>query len=99
METKGANEMVELKDTVDAMLADSYEERFIAEYNQLAIRLEKLGRILDDAENGQLTFEPKSPICLLEAQFKAMYRYMQLLQERAEHEGIDLGVKYQVAGF
>ena len=34
--------MLELKDTIEGMISDDYKERFIAEYNQVKIRVAKL---------------------------------------------------------
>ena len=83
---------MELKDTIEMMQSDDYKERFKAEYHQLAIRLDKLDKMLEKHENGTLEFEPTCPISLLVEQRDAMADYLCILEEGAEIEGIDLGI-------
>ena len=82
--------MMKLRDTIELMTSDDYRERFAAEYWQLRIRWEKLSDLLNDWEEGKLDFEPICPRELLEKQVLYMYRYMEMLQERAEMEYVDL---------
>ena len=82
--------MMKLRDTIELMTSDDYRERFAAEYWQLRIRWEKLSDLLNDWEEGKLDFEPTCPRELLERQVLYMYRYMEILQERAEMEYVDL---------
>lgn len=82
---------MELKDTVEGMLSDDYKERFVAEYQQVAIRERKLSNLIDDWVEGKLDFKPTSPYGLLVAQQHTMCEYLDQLQRRAELEHIDLG--------
>lgn len=81
-------EIEDLKDTVDLMLSDNYEDRFKAEYYQLRYRYLKLRKVLDNWDN--LDFEPKCPMEVLVNQAVYMQRYMVHLEYRAEVEGIKL---------
>ena len=40
--------MMELEDTIEDMLSSDYKRRFIAEYNQLKIRYDKLRNMVDN---------------------------------------------------
>lgn len=81
---------MELKDTVDMMLSDDYKERFKAEYLQLAIRIRKLQKLLDDYENGRLDFTLSVPVEKLFRQWQHMTDYLIVLKDRAIIEDIDL---------
>jgi hypothetical protein len=81
---------LELADTVALMNSPDYKERFIAEYFQLNIRIDKLRNMLNRYHNGTLDFTPSCPISLLEAQLDSMVVYIGYLRERAKHEGIVL---------
>jgi hypothetical protein len=72
------------------MLSSDYKERFLAEYWQLRIRVDKLSKMLDDYEQGKLNFKPSSPISILYSQLAYMSSYMQTLSVRALAEQIDL---------
>ena len=65
-----------------------YEQRFVDEYKELHERMEKLCAMLLNWNN--LGFEPKCSYDLLSAQLHAMHAYIDILEERAEIEGIDL---------
>lgn len=80
--------MLSLEDTIAMMTSQDYKERFIAEYMQLYIRSEKLGRIIQNWKH--LEFTPKCPKYLLESQYKLMQSYLSILVERAERESIKL---------
>ena len=82
--------MDELKETVDLMLSDDYRERFKAEYYQTKIRYEKLHKMIIKAEAGTLGFEPKTPFYIFSNQLEAMGEYLEILEARAQIEGIDL---------
>lgn len=82
--------MQELKDTVNDMLSNDYKERFRAEYQQLRIRIEKLGKTILDYQYGSLPFQPACPIELLQKQLAAMEEYLIILVERASIEEIEL---------
>ena len=74
---------MELNDTIKDMLSDDYKARFMAEYNQLTIRITKLAKMLDKYENKQLEFELKSPIFFYYQQLSHMLSYQQVLRNRA----------------
>ena len=83
---------MELRDTIDMMTSPDYKERFRAEFFQLYIRKEKLYDMLEKMAKGTLGFEPKCSFELLSEQHKAMYKLVNLLEERARIEGIDLSM-------
>lgn len=76
---------------VDLMNSEDYKDRFAAEYYQLKIRMDKLSRVITGYKGGTLDFTPTCPIELLEEQYKAMARYFEILQKRAEIEGVSIG--------
>ena len=80
--------MMELKDTVDMMLSDDYKERLKAEYLQTKIRHEKLQRMLGKWD--MLNFVPLCPKYVLSWQLRVMKGYLEILEERADIEGIEL---------
>lgn len=81
---------MELKDTIELMTSTDYKDRFIAEYKQLCIRLEKLNSIIKQYYNKTLTFNLSCPIYLLERQVQLMIRLRNILEARADIEGINL---------
>ena len=80
--------MIKIEDTRDMMISQDYKERFKAEYIQLYIRTERLGRLLQNWSH--LDFKPKCPKYLLEHQYKAMSQYLTTLTDRAQREQIEL---------
>lgn len=87
----GENEVIkDLKDTVELMTSDNYEDRFKAEYYQLKIRVEKLHNMIIKWDAGKLDFEPKCSKGLLTLQENYMRQYMNQLEIRAQVEGIVL---------
>lgn len=80
----------ELKETCDLMTSSDYRERFIAEYEQLRIRIVKLENMIKDFHEGSLSFTPSCPVELLEDQLDAMKDYKNVLEQRASIEGISL---------
>ena len=82
--------MKELKDTIELMTSDDYQDRFKAEYYQTKIRFEKLHMILVKIEANTLDFTPKCPIDTLRSQVDAMGAYLFNLEVRAQFEGIEL---------
>ncbi|MDO4295030.1 MAG: hypothetical protein Q4D90_02590 [bacterium] len=74
---------MELRNTVGMMNSSDYKERFKAELNQLAIRLEEL-------DKGQLAFLPTCPRSTYDMQFTARDFCLAMLKARAVMEGIDL---------
>ena len=85
---------MEYKDTVNGMLSSDYKERFIAEYQQIKIRYEKLKKFCNKIEAVGMIGEegPKhdSPLALLRHQQHYMGEYLNILELRAEIEGIEL---------
>ena len=81
---------MELIDTVYLMTSDDYKDRFMAEYYQVKIRYQKLKSILDKYEEGTLDFEPSCSISLLMIQREIMEDYLNVLQDRAIVENIEI---------
>ena len=79
---------MELKDTVERMLSADREDRLIAEYQQLGIRIEKLRRFLFEYDQDLLTFEPPSKRATYENQLEAMQFYQGCLTQRIRDEKI-----------
>ena len=50
---------MELKDTVDLMLSDDYKERLLAEIQQLAIRGNRLSKLIDENIDIETAVDPK----------------------------------------
>ena len=69
-----------------------WQQRFVMEYEELANRAEKLHAILTKYDAGVLDFTPQTPIGVLRAQLSIMCAYMEILEERAEFEGVDLSI-------
>lgn len=91
MEERKMDELkMELKDTVELMNSDDYQERFKAEYYQTKIRYQKLHKMLIKYEAKTLDFEPKCSLELLNMQKMNMGMYLHCLEVRAEIEGIKL---------
>ena len=82
--------MVELKDTIDWMVSDNYEERLKAECWQLRIRWKRLHHMLNEWDEGKLEFEPTCPREMLQEQCNAMDEYLWSLEECIGIEGIDI---------
>ena len=87
---------MELKDTVEKMTSADYRERFVAEYQQLKIRYEKLKSYCNKIEaalkTGDTEKEPPHdcPLSVLKKQQRAMGNYLHVLEVRAEIENISL---------
>lgn len=81
---------MDLKDTASLMSSEDYKERFKAEYFQTKIRYEKLHKTIVKFDAGTLTFQPSCPIELLRNQKALMGNYLNILEIRAEIEGINL---------
>jgi hypothetical protein len=79
-------ETVELENTVELMCSKKYKDRFKAEYQQLAIRHDKLMYMVLNWDN--LDFTPTVPKSIYERQLKVMREYFDILNERARIEGI-----------
>lgn len=82
--------MKELVETRDLMLSADYKDRFLAEYWQLVIRYIKLSKMIQDWDEGKLTFTPTCPRVIYDRQLHYMYDYLSVLEERAKLENIDI---------
>lgn len=82
--------MKELVETKDLMLSADYKDRFLAEYWQLGIRYIKLSKMIQDWDQGKLTFTPTCPRVIYDRQLHYMYDYLSVLEERAKLENIDV---------
>lgn len=85
--------MKDLKETADLMVSADYKERFIAEYEQVRIRLVKLVNMCDKWDKEELDFTPTCPRELYSDQIFYMYGYLRVLRTRARLEDIELGDK------
>ena len=83
---------MELKEIVEFMLSDKYEDRLIAEYQQLDIRIEKLADFLEKYRDGELDFKPACDYDILHSQLTFMKAYQYYLGLRADIEDIDVDV-------
>ena len=81
---------MELKDTIELMDGENYNDRFKAEYYQLKIRMLKLQAFLSKYKNNELSFIPNCSYDLLNGQFKVMDLYASYLEERALIENIEI---------
>lgn len=79
----------ELAKTCEGMVSPDYKERFKAEYVQLKNRLYGLQRMIDAWDNGKLNFTPTCPRDLYYEQIAGMKQYLEVLEQRAEIEGIE----------
>lgn len=80
----------ELAKTCEGMVSSDYKERFKAEYVQLRNRLEGLKRMLKAWDNGTLDFTPTCPRFIYGRQESDMMLYLNVLEERARIEEIEL---------
>lgn len=81
---------MELKNTIELMSSENYEERFKAEYYQTKIRYDKLHIMIVKYEAGTLDFEPKCSLQILKQQAAFMGQYLYTLELRAQIENIEL---------
>ena len=81
---------MKLQDTIKMMDNADYNERFRAEYYQLKIRYEGLARLLKGYREGTLNFTPTCSYDLLHTQLIYMEHYMNVLEERAKIENVEL---------
>ena len=81
---------MELKDTVELMNSDRFDDRMKAEYCQTLIRAEKLTAMLNKWKENKLDFEPKCSYELLFEQLIYMRNYLVVLKERAKIEGMSI---------
>lgn len=69
---------------------EAYKERMKTEYNELDEKTIKLHSMLIKYNNGTLGFELNCPIELLRSQYHIMCAYLNILQRRADIEGVEL---------
>ena len=81
---------MELKETIEMMTSDDYNEKFKAEYYQLEKRVINLTIILNNYWEGSLQFKPQCSYNLLHEQLVYMKNYKRILEERAKIEDIEL---------
>lgn len=81
---------MDLKDTIELMQSDKYEDRLKAEFFQLLIRIRKLSDYLVDLESGAKSVRYENQKLLLATQYGFMCAYVRTLQDRADEEGIEL---------
>ena len=81
---------MKLQDTIKLMNSEDFKDRVRAEYYQLKIRHEGLARMLKKYKEGTLEFVPNCDYDLLHAQLVYMECYMNVLEERAKIEDIEL---------
>lgn len=82
--------MDKLQDTIPFMVSSDYIDRFVAEYWQLRIRYTKLSTMVQNWDEGKLTFTPSCPRPIYDIQLQSMSSYLSILEERAKIEKIDL---------
>lgn len=78
----------ELSATAELMRSDDYNDRFAAEYMQVRIRMDRLQKMVDKWDKGELGFEPTCPRSTYVLQLRAMSDYATILEARAKMEGI-----------
>lgn len=79
-----------LNQTTEMMNSSDFKERFKAEYIQLKVRKERLTDMLQKYREGKLDFTPNCSYDLLHTQLVHMESYMNILEQRAKIENIDL---------
>lgn len=84
--------MDELQNTMPLMLSSDYIDRFIAEYWQTRTRYEKLEIMIEKWDNKTLDFTPSCPREIYDEQLKHMRDYIEVLEERAKIEKVDLDI-------
>lgn len=74
--------------TAALMISEDYKDRFKAEYIQLKNRYDELKRMINNWDNGTLSFTPTCPRALYNFQLRAMKDYLDILEIRAKIEEI-----------
>jgi len=82
--------MLDLKDTIELMTSENYQDRFKAEYYQTKIRYDRLHNVVVKIDAGTLDFEPACDVAILKDQLAHMGGYLYILEVRAQIEGIEL---------
>lgn len=81
---------MKLCDTAKMMVSADYKERFKAEYMQLKIRYYGLNEMVKKWDKGELDFKPTCPREIYNSQLTAMSDYLNILEDRAKIENVDL---------
>ena len=81
---------MELNETIDLMISEDYKDRFKAEYWQVRARFDKLSAMYTKMKDDTLEFTPTCSIEIYTKQLDAMAQYIDILEKRAELEGINL---------
>jgi len=84
--------MDELQDTMPLMLSSDYIDGFIAEYWQTRVRYEKLEIMVEKWDAKTLDFVPTCPREIYDKQLKYMREYLEILEERAKIEKVNLNL-------
>ena len=79
-----------LQVTSEMMNSKNYKDRFLAEYFQVKIRLEKLKEMLKKWDEDNIDFFPACPRSTYDMQVEAMTYYKNVLEARARIEQIVL---------
>lgn len=87
---KNTNFPTQLNETIDLMTSKNYKDRFLAEYYQLKIRRDKLSDMMERWSKGLLNFHPTCDYATYEKQIKYMDKYLKILIQRAQEEGISI---------
>lgn len=77
-----------LEETIDMMISNDYNEKFIAEYHQLKERYNDLNKMINNWDN--LDFKPFCSLSIYQSQVSAMKQYLNILELRARIENINL---------
>lgn len=80
----------ELSEILTLLNSQNYDDRFKGEYYLLADKITKLKKMLEGYKAGTLPFTPKCSYGLLESQLITMESYKEILEKRADIEGIKL---------
>ena len=94
MEQAEMNQLT-LERSAELMMSGDYRARMAAEWAQVKIRIRRLQDMLDAYREGKLDFEPTCPITLLREQALVMQEYVDILEKRAELDGIRLEAYFQ----
>lgn len=80
---------MKLVETVNLMCSNNWEDRFVAEYAQLIIRLSKLDDVLNNTSDTYFAIDDRIKALMLK-QRDAMESYKMCLEKRSDIAGIDL---------
>lgn len=84
----------EIREIAHLLISDDYKQRFVGEYWELRTRLEKLNDMIRKYDLCVLGFKLDCPISTLRNQADIMRRYLDILEDRAIYEKIDLTLNY-----